>query len=622
MDYRLKIIILSLSILPVAGLEAQEYWTPVTGNPIQEHYGHGQKIVLKSLRADTLDLPFLDDFSTSRVIPDPELWTDRQAYANNDFCIDPPSIGVVTLDCLDENGSIYTHAVSEPWTFEADALSSRTIRLDYPASDSIYLSFFYQSAGLGDDPEESDSLLLDFWSPSDSAWINVWAVPGEPLTPFEQVMIPVRDNRFLTPGFRFRFRNLASIAKKLPGNEDLVGNVDQWNIDYVKLDRNRNYADTILRDVAFTTSIRTVLVDYSAIPWSHLAEAYNTLLDQTLTPRYKNHDSISRNVSRKLMLEQPWWGEEFDPGPATAQDLPAGQDTVVELDWFYPGVDLNRGDSGLVRFTASLRTDEYDLKVNDTLVHDQLFTNFFSYDDGSAESSYGLRGKGTDNGSVAQRFESFIPDRIGGVDISFNQMADSVNADYYFDLMVWANKDDQHGAVLFQSKRDIKVEYPATHPGFVRYYFGEPVDVNGIFYVGWKQYRDRKMNVGLDLNSPLTSPVIFANWQGYWQASGAPGPLLIRPFLWDGATSVPAAGEGLQHLKIWPNPATDLLYLDLPGTPGQDPVLSIYDASGRICLQEQLSAGSVNISRLPQGIYFLRLRSGPEIFCSKLLIQR
>ena len=92
-------------------------------------------------------------------------------------------------------------------------------------------------------------------------------------------------------------------------------------------------------------------------------------------------------------------------------------DTVVEFDYFYP-FNVNRGKTAIVSIKASLRTDDIDPKVNDTVFYDQVFKDYYSYDDGTPEAGYGLRGQGTKNSSVAMKYFSYKEDRIGGVDIA------------------------------------------------------------------------------------------------------------------------------------------------------------------------------------------------------------
>jgi hypothetical protein len=90
-------------------------------------------------------------------------------YINSDFPYLPPSWGAATFDVLDALGNVYRDA--NPLQFKADQLTSRPIRLDsvfepiakaLSPADSVYLSFYYQPQGRGNDPQSQDSLVLDF----------------------------------------------------------------------------------------------------------------------------------------------------------------------------------------------------------------------------------------------------------------------------------------------------------------------------------------------------------------------------------------------------------------------------------------------------------------------------
>jgi len=602
---------------------SQEVILPLSGNPeaARYHRHRNESAFRKSSLADTLDLPFFDDFSDSHIAPDNTRWSDRQAFVNNNYCIDPVTMGVATMDAVDEKGSIYANATLDPQTFEADHLTSHPIRLGLTPSDSVYLSFLIQPGGLGHMPREHDSLLLDFFIPSDTAWVNVWASPGYESIGFRQVMVPVTDTLFLQDGFRFRFRNLAS----LPRNNDYPdkrSNVDHWNIDYVRLDRNRFAGDTIMRDVAFTGPVQSVLENLSSLPWSHYEDARLTALDTRFPVRYRNNDSVARNVTRDLLIEEPLWGDSFSPSEPSAQDLPAGLDTVVEFDYFYP-IDFKRGASALVRFTASLRTDEFDPKMNDTVVFDQVLKDYYSYDDGSAEAGYGLNGQGSANGSVAVRYHSYTADEITGVDICFNQLYDSVNLGYYFKLMVWSDLDGKPGPVLHEDANDLTPEYADVPGGFVTYYFSEPVPVDGDFHVGWKQYNRYLMNVGLDKNSFPEDTVVFYNLDGSWKKSTAPGVLMLRPFFYRQPSAPEKQAPVSHHLQLYPNPASDVVRIRFPEPDfsGFPVYLEILDPSGRTFNSETLTSDWFNVSHLQAGLYFIRLRSGNSYFHSKLLIR-
>lgn len=113
-------------------------------------------------------LPFFDDFSTSRVYPNPQNWMNDDVYINSSFPIFSTNVNAATFDILNRYGEVYLNASSV--SFIADYLNSVRIRLDsvfdaeprkLTAADSVYLSFSYQPQGRGDAPESSDSLVLE-----------------------------------------------------------------------------------------------------------------------------------------------------------------------------------------------------------------------------------------------------------------------------------------------------------------------------------------------------------------------------------------------------------------------------------------------------------------------------
>lgn len=602
-------------------LNAQEVITPLAGNPAVSEIRDERAFLKLSGSSQHLELPFRDDFSGRGIIPDRDLWSDARAFVNNNYGVDPITRGVATLDALDENGSLYPNAVRGPATFEADQLTSHPINLAYPASDSIYLSFYYQAGGLGDQPEEQDSLLLDFFDPAQGEWVHIRGIAGDTLAPFKQVMVPVTESRFLAEGFRFRFRNLAS----LPRNSDYpdkMSNVDHWHLDYIRLDRNRSASDTVVRDVAFVSPVPPMLKMLSSIPWTHFEAAYQTAFESRLPVRYRNNDTISRNVTRTLTITDLVHGGTIRPAEPTAQDILPLSDTVVEFNYIYP-FDFEKGDSARFRLTVSLRTDEFDPPENDTAIHDQVFSDFYAYDDGTAEAGYGLRGQGSRNGSVAIRYNSYEPDLLGGVELFFNQLHDSVNLDYYFKLMVWGDSEGKPGSVIREDEKDHTPQYTPSLLGFKRYYFTSPVPVDGPFYVGWTQFNEYMLNVGLDRNNRLASTVMFYNYQGTWEQSGAPGVMLVRPFLFREPTGPGGEPHRESSPILFPNPASDLVQVRMPGEHGPvSGMAEIYDLQGRLVVRSDQFQGILDVSALEEGIYLVRVASGGRTSSTKLVINR
>ncbi len=79
-------------------------------------------------------------------------------------------------------------------------------------------------------------------------------------------------------------------------------------------------------------------------------------------------------------------------------------------------------------------------------------------------------------------------------------------------------------------------------------------------------------------------------------------------------TSVAADAREQQGLTFWPNPAEHEVHVQLPRLAGASPSLEVRDALGKLVLQRtlenrrhNLSAQTLSLNDLPQGVYFLRL---------------
>lgn len=600
----------------VTAVAAQEYLLPLKNN--SQLQNNDQPPVKKAAAEGLLELPLSDDFSYNSAYPDPAVWADNYAYINNGYAVNPPTIGVATMDALDQNGSVYPFATVTPETFDADLLTSHPVNLHYPVSDSIYLSFFYQPQGNGLEPKSHDSLCVDFFDPLAEKWINVWSVPGDTLKAFRQVMIPIRDTIYLKEGFRFGFRNKASLPKN-SDYKDKRGNVDHWNIDYVRLDRNRNIADTIIRDVAFHKPIPSLLKDYESIPWDHFGVGYNTIYIPNITLNYFNNDSAVRNVTRNASIYDEVWDDLFDPGNSSTQDILPGTAVSHDISTVYP-FQFSRGDTASYLIKAWLRTDAFDNKRNDTIYRRQVFRDYFAYDDGTAERAYGLRGQGSANGRIAVRFNSFIADELGGVDIYFTQLKDSLNLGYYYKFMVWDDNNGVPGNILYEDEQDYAVEYADSLNAFIRYEFKETVSISGTFYIGLLQYNQFLLNIGMDINKPSTGDLLY-NLGNEWQNSSAPGSLMIRPFVMRSYSSDGGKRPEITDLRIGPNPAGDHLFIEPPPEAASSRIqLSVYDITGRVVESYGEIGREIFTGHLPEGMYLFKFTSDKFHFKTERII--
>ncbi len=606
MKILIKIIFfLSFYLSFYGNIYGQEVVLPLYSNPEAEDFYNNQKIQPKKATSpDTLDIPFIDDFSDSHVAPDQQRWTDKQVYINSKYPVYPPSNGVATFDAYDFNGAPYQNAGSQP--FIADYLTSRPINLEYPPEDSIYLSFFYQPKGIGETPDESDSLCLQFLDRESNDWTTIWAVPGSELKEFELVMIPVTSENFLYNGFQFRFFNYASHSSN-QDYPDLRANVDHWNIDYVYMNNNRNISDTIFRDVCFVEPLSSILSGYESIPWLHFESAFFTQIKPFIKAVIANHDSITRNVSKRLTIRDITTGQAPYNTTPTANDLASGDTTHHLYAYDYP-FNFGTGDSAILEIKATVLTDNFDYKPNDTITYIQKFKNYYALDDGSSEAGYGLRGQGSKNASVAVKFDAFEDDTLRAVDFYFNQVVDSVNLNYYFYLKVWDDNAGKPGEEVY-SQLGVKPEYNKLNK-FVRYYLDEPIPVSEVFYIGWTKTVDKIVNIGMDLNRNNSQRNFFN--MGGWERSKFPASIMMRPVV--SKKDITISAESIHEttkefdLTVYPNPAGSYLNFRANLLPQNEYYITIRDISGRIVKRiPSVDNSRINVSDLENGLYFFSL---------------
>jgi hypothetical protein len=551
--------------------------------------------------ADTLNIPFFDDFSGHSIFPNSKYWTDNFVFINNTYSDKQITCGIATFDALDNLGNLYAEA--NPIGFEADHLTSQPINLNYTASDNVFLSFFFQAGGLSDQPEANDSLTLQFFAPAEQKWYSVWKASGSPDQRFKPAIIKIDNTRYLQKGFQFRFINYASLSANL-SDPSMVGNCDIWNIDYVLLNKNRNPGDTVFADVAYTLPLRSLLKSHEAMPWNQFNQVSLQEMGSSFPVHYRNNDTITRNVTRNFEIWDMYKNAQAHSFTAGATNIAPLTSVDYNANLVYTFNTENK-DSALFRITASLKTDNFDPKQNDTLIYFQVFKNYFAFDDGTSEGGYGVNGLGSRNAMVAYKFTSFIQDTLRAIRICFNDSYQEANK-REFDLMVWDNNNGIPGNVLY-TKEAVMVEQGSTINGFYNYTIPEGVVLNGIFYVGWRQRSESFLNAGYDVNTPNAGKQFY--WlNGEWSQSQVPGSIMIRPVVGSPLliTSIKETQYENPVLKnIWPNPAKDYINIDrgnlqLSGIS----YVTITDLNGHQLLKVPFSE-KVDISTLHEGMYIV-----------------
>jgi hypothetical protein len=584
---------------------AQEIITGLQTNPVLLNKAD-RSVQYKGTAADTIELPFFDDFSEHSFTPAEKWWSDNYAFINNTYSDQQITVGMATLDALDSSGKLYETASSEG--FEADHLTSRPLNLNFPSSNNIWLSFYYQPGGLGDEPESNDSLTLQFYAPGEARWYSVWETPGKAVEKFKSVIIRIENPRYLKKGFKFRFVNWASLSTSF-NEPSMIGNCDHWNIDYVYLDRNRNAADTAIADVAFRTPLRSILKTHEAMPWKQFRQVYLQEMGSYIPIHYRNNDMITRNVTRNFEIRDMFINTVSHSFSAGATNIDPFTNVDYNAGLIYT-FNNNNSDSALFKITCYLKTDDFDPKENDTITYNQVFSNYFAFDDGSSEGGYGINGQGSRNAMVAYRFKSYLQDTIRAISICFNDSYLNTNQ-RAFDLMIWDDNNGLPGNIIY-SFENVLVEPGDEINGFHTYVLPDGVAVSGEFYAGWKQRSETFLNAGFDVNTPHRSRQFY--WlNGVWLQSQKEGSIMIRPVV--GAPLKTTSSDDANPViaktyRMWPNPASDYINLDCDDLAlSGSAYVTIIDFQGKEFMKVPYSE-RIDISSLKPGMYTVITLSG------------
>ena len=103
-----RIYITFLLIFCIYGAYAQTEGVrilPLSTYPILEK--QADLPLAEGLIPDSIDLPFIDDFSYAGPYPDRNLWLENKVFINTTMAFNPPSVGVATFDGINYNGKPY-----------------------------------------------------------------------------------------------------------------------------------------------------------------------------------------------------------------------------------------------------------------------------------------------------------------------------------------------------------------------------------------------------------------------------------------------------------------------------------------------------------------------------------
>lgn len=583
--------------------------------------------------AEPLTLPFFDDFSFTPVadheaagIPLATLWeSGAGTWVNPGNGANAPSINVATMDGLNSEGLPYSEQSLNNGF--ADVLTSNPIDLStdqIPLAErnKVFLSFFYQWGGYGEEPDSKDFLRLEFKN-ADGGWetaatINTLVTMSRDV--FYDQVVQITEDRFFHDAFQFRFRNFGRLS----------GPFDSWNIDYVYLDKGR-LGSIDIADAALTQELSALFGRYTAMPLDHFREtqvlappstgvynlrnsfaAINFHAEATITNYFEDEtvtaETIVLNESRGIISETENTIQPFERITTTLDVLP---DPLNEAQ-FNPAAKQIDITIEMNLIPDNNFPEELFTTSNDTINSTYHLDDYYAYDDGSAEYAAILTTKGD---RAAYQFEVLRsdgqPDILAGFDIYVPRQALSPNLTIPFFIL--SDNDGMPGPVLYSINKTVT----ASGRNEFQSVSILPLPVSGKFYIGWQAPIGGTFPVGIDYANN-TSDKVFVDTNGTWVPSlDIPGSLMIRPVFGEGVIS--GIPESTHRLQAYPNPSEGVFYL-----PEEIDNLEIISTTGqRIAfeLSTETDGTRISIPNAQAGLYILKIQKDHSIITQKIVIR-
>jgi hypothetical protein len=632
---RILYLLFSLCILSVAAIAQEELLPLQIDGDLNNFYRQNEASILKSsIKDEAIFLPFFDDFNQFSYSPNPDLWIGNDVFVNKRYQLFPASLGVATFDALDGQG--FMHSNASQFAFGADTLTSQPIRLDSikdPSlrplliSDSIYFSFYYQPQGKGNAPEKQDELILEFFSPTLDNWFQEWSSEGMRLDTFlkmndsvhmKQVMIAVTDSaKYFHSGFQFRFSNKASMSSSnLP---DWQANCDHWNIDFVRLDKDRTILDGSSRQIVFVNEPPVMIKRYKAMPYrQYRNDPTNSMkrnIDSIFISNLDNEGYIS--VYSYHISDQTNQDSLYDGGSATINPF-TESGYASEMNFKYPRVIGYFSIYPEVQKTYTIThiVNDFGLTgLGDTAYRQQTFSNYYAYDDGTPEAGYGLS---VNNSRAALQFQLNTKDTLTRIQMYFNRTFSSANENFFY-LLVYKSLDPEE---LLYKKR-FKVTFSEGLYNFHTFDLDTNIVLTNEFYIGFEQITSDNLNIGFDFSFD-SKEYLYYNIGTGWNSSLFNGSLLMRPeFGVNKLTNVNTIKPEGEVFNFYPNPIhSGILKLDYSAFDKSGVLIEFYNLTGQLIFQQRYTT-QIDISFLNRGLYLVRLidKIKGQGISKKLIIQ-
>ncbi len=561
--------------------------------------------------------------SYMQTAPDSIKWIPGgNTYINNRLPMHPVSYNVASFDGLQADGTPY-NTVQPLATGYSDNLTSLPINLASSLpSDSIYLSYYWQQSGIGDAPETEDYLELQF-KDNTGIWNTIQTINGNIpyMTDFKMSLLPITDPKYFFKDFQFRFRSYGRLS----------GPFDVWSVDYIYLNKNRTYKDTLSNDKTIGNLPVSVLKRFTAMPYNQffanktaeitpLIFTDNNLDQAEVDNQFYNIICSFTRMPGKTLLNASGsrfhYPSKVTPPPAvdrsrlyqdTCNIDVSGLNTNYEPFFINQTAYISLSDTNNILFANNNRYNTFT-----------IFWDFYAYDDGTPEWGVAANQIGT---KVANKFTTTVLDTLTDIDIYFTRSKGPNMNGRTILISVW---NENHSLI---SQQAAQVHYG----GFQRYHLNTPaiIGAGSDFYVGYQQNFVDLLSVGYDRNYDHSDAVYFSltgsDWNSYNTQSGyIAGSMMIRPIFSKGQILVTAVEKQEEEIPaeilLYPVPTDETLKIK-----GIVSAASIHDLTGRTVVSQTFNPyeedKTIDVSSLSNGLYIIELKAGNSTIIKKIIVQ-
>lgn len=606
------------------------------------------KTKARSKTLTSIPLPLWDDFSYASetvIYPYDTIWEyGKSVWINNGRGINSPSIGVATFDGIDSAGKPYS--VNDILAKGiGDSLVSRALRMDLVEvanRESVFLSFYFQFRGNGEPPDAGDQLNISIKN-DNGKWDVLKIIENDGTyseSTFYPIILPITGEQYFHDAFQFRFESFGRLS----------GPYDTWNIDYVYINQGRSLDETIsFPDRTITAPLTSLFQDYWSIPLEHFRENPSSITGPLLAlhnlefipnPVVIDEDKQTINYSSTDTIRYYRNGTEERSGenlnnavfvpalfPREFRVVQTVNPPVIsassEIDSVIINLKMwiNTSDNILPSTDTTKVSGDYDPKyipidfrVNDTTRAEYILSDYYAYDDGTAEYGASMVQPGS---RLAYLFELSTNkfDTIVRVDFYFPKFGDETNQ--IMQLQILRDLTTAPGSLLYTENITIQ---RSQQNKMWRHTLTRPIGIDRRFYIALKQNSTAIIPIGLDKNTD-SGEKIFFNSNGSWtQNVNVKGSLMIRPAFGKGDSVNTAVTEPKEIAqRAYPNPNTGVFFV-----PASSERIYIFDLTGRLVDHQEYIEGDqkrIDMQSSIRGIYILKIFTLEEIYTQRIMVQ-